>query len=366
MSDQPLLITKVGLSKLFLWMEAERLESYPETFSKFSVNSIYTKKTLATNTIGLLKNEAGEFIRDDFLNNLFGMERKNDNKVLIRGINALEKVSDELYKPTQMAIKIGQAYQKNDKMIWLNEFAKMIASFEIRTRLMLYLLGKGGYSLFFPTNRFFGMGTSRAELHGHGNTIHLFTDAGEEFNTLLQQHRWPALGPWWTHEIHTNEMEIASDFVFEGLRDPQPPTNKLNDRIKNSMFLMKYLDILVDQAGEWVVNPVQATAVLGEEIAQDFVEVEFDRSPLQHLQEWQANLKDELGFVIVSELVQRWKEFKSISMNEAEIEFDNWVRQQIYHGRIRILETHAGQPRLGRGLNGVETARKIRFEIMEA
>ena len=115
-----------------------------------------------------------------------------------------------------------------------------------------------------------------------------------------------------------------------------------------------------------MIDPVLATTIFGEDVAQDFVEVEFDRSPLQRLQEWQTNIKDELGFVIVSELVQQWKEYKSITTNEAEIDFDNWMRLQIYHGRIRILETHTGQPRLGRGLNGSETARKIRIEIMEA
>lgn len=366
MSDQPVLIPKIGLSKLFLWMEAERLESYPETFSKFSANSLYTKKTLATNTIGLIKNEAGEFVRDDFLINLFGMERKSDNKILIRGINALQKVSDEFYKPSQMAIEIGQAYHQNNKTVWLNGFAKMIACFEIRTRLMLYLLGKAGYSLFFPTDRFFGMGTSRAELHGHGNTIQLFANTGHEFNTLLQQHRWTALGPWWADEIHASEMEITNDFMFEGLRDPQPPTNKLNDRIKNSMFLMKYLDILVDQAGEWVVNPVQATAIFGEEVAQDFVEIAYVHGPIQHLQQWKSDIQDALGFVVVADLVQRWGKYKVLTITQAEQDFDEWMRLQIYQGRVRILETHAGQPRLGRGLFGDDTARKIRFDMVEA
>jgi hypothetical protein len=42
------------------------------------------------------------------------------------------------------------------------------------------------------------------------------------------------------------------------------------------------------------------------------------------------------------------------------------MRHQIYQGRVRILETHAGQPRLGRGLFGDDMARKIRFDLIEA
>lgn len=366
MSDQPLLITKVGLSKLFLWMEAERLESYPEAFSKLEYGRVYTKKTLATDAIGLIAAETGKFVRGDFLSNLYGLEVATDDKILIRGINALRQVSAGQYSPSLQAIEIGQAYAQKDKSAWLHGLAKLVSYYEIRTRLLLYLLGKAGGKLFFPGGDFFGSRSSHAVLSGVGSDIPLFADNSKQFNQLLQEYRWIALGSWWENEIKTHNMQLDHDFRFEGLRESNPPTNWLNTRLKNSLFLMKYLGILKNQAGGWEVDPVQATTIFGEDIAQDFVEVEFDRSPLQHLQEWQANLKDELGFVIVSELVQRWKEYKSISMNEAEIEFDNWMRQQIYHGSIRILETHAGQPRLGRGLNGVETARKIRFEIMEA
>jgi len=84
------------------------------------------------------------------------------------------------------------------------------------------------------------------------------------------------------------------------------------------------------------------------------------------LREWQATLKDEVGFVIVADLVEQWKEYQMLSTAQAEVEFDAWMRQQVYHGRVRILETHSGQPRLGRGLFGDDTARKIRFEVMEA
>ena len=366
MSEDAMIVKKIGLAKLYLWMEAARIESYPEAFALMKADTIYTKKTLALDALGLLPLETGKFVREDFLNNMFGLAKMNNEKVSIRGINALREVAPGQYEVDPLALEIGQAYRQKDKDAWLSGFTKMIACFEVRTRVLLYLLGKGGCELVFPEGDFFGPRAVRGVLVTPYQKIAIFMDNHKKFNELLQEYRWVALGPWWEKEITALGMGIAEDFRFEGLREKDPPTNVLSTRLKVSLFLMKHQGIIESQQGGWVVNPVRATSILGEEIAQDFVKVEFDRSPIQHLQDWQSNLQDELGYVVVSELVQRWKEYKSISINEAEIEFDNWIRQQIYHGRIRILETHAGQPRLGRGLNGVETARKIRFEIMEA
>jgi hypothetical protein len=74
---------------------------------------------------------------------------------------------------------------------------------------------------------------------------------------------------------------------------------------------------------------------------------------------------DELGFVVVADLVHQWAEYKSVSLSQAESEFDDWMRQQIYNGRIHILKSHPGQPRLGRGLFGDDNVRKIIIEISE-
>lgn len=368
MSEQPSLITKIGLNKLFLWMEAERLETYPESFAKLKSDQTYSKETLVE-IFGLIYKEgdtSSHPVRSDFLRNLYGLEVAIPTKVLIRGVNALQETEAGVYKPTAMAIEIGQAYLRRDEPLWTSGLAKMIACHEVRTRLMLYLLGKAGGRLVFSNGDFFGARSGGAEVFlANGNKVALFADGARGFNELLQTYSWNALGPWWVEEIRSKGLGIANDFIFEGLREPRPSTNKLNSRLKSSLFLMKYLGILESQADEWVVNPIQAAAILGEEIAQDFVVIEFDHSPIQRLQQWHDAIRDELGFVIVADLVQRWAEYKALPTPQAEIEFDAWMRQQIYHGRVHILETHAGQPRLGRGLYGDETARKIRIEIIE-
>jgi len=368
MSEQSGLISKIGLNKLFLWMEAERLESYPEAFAKLKLDKCYTKDSLVE-AFGLIykdDNTSLHPVRSDFLRNFYGLEINNTTKVSIRGINALEEIELGVYRPTAEAIDIGQAYLQRDETRWATGLAKMIARYEVRTRLFLYLLGKAGGRLAFPHGEFFGFRSGSAEVFfPNEKKVALFADSARGFNELLQTYHWNALGPFWAEEIQKNGLEITLDFTFEGLREPSPSTNKLNSRLKSSLFLMKYLGILECQAGEWIINPLQATTILGEAIAQDFVKIEFDHSPLHQLTSWQNALQDITGFVVVSDLVQRWAQSKSLPIPQAESEFDAWIRQQIYHGRVRILAIHAGQPRLGRGLYGDENARKIRFEISE-
>ncbi len=371
MSEPMQPITRIGLNKLFLWMEAERLESYPEAFARLQIGQKYTKDMLIKKVYGLIYNEKGASnhpVRSDFMYNLFGLEIAGPEKVSIRGINALREIEPKIFTPTPMALEIGQSYLRRDEPAWLEGLAKMIARYEVRTRLMLYLLGKGGYHLVFPRESFFGTGSNRAELINFDQRINPFIDKAEAFNFLLQDFREIALGRWWMDIIHAEGLEIGSDFVFEGLKKPNPPTNKLNDRLKISLFLMKYLGVIRNQGGEWTVNPVRMLEVLGPEIAQDFVPVEetsLPLTPLEWIKAWQSSAQDEAGFIVVSALVRQWAERKKIPLPQAEVELDDWMREQSYHGGVRITAMHPGQPRLGRGLYGDDGARKIKFEIIE-
>lgn len=371
MSDATQPITRIGLNKLFLWMEAERLESYPEAFARLQAGQKYTKGMLIKEVYGLIYNENGDPghpVRSDFMRNLFGLEIAGPEKVSIRGVNALREIEPKIFTPTPMALEIGQAYLRRDEPAWLEGLAKMIARYEVRTRLMLYLLGKGEARLVFPNEEFFGFASSHAELLQSEKKIALFAESAKAFNALLQEHRAVALGRWWTDAIYAEGLDISPEFVFEGLRDPTPPTNKINSRLKISLFLMKYLGIIQNQGREWTVNPIRMLEVLGPEIAQDFVpvdEISLPLTPLEWIKAWQSSAQDEAGYIVVNALVRQWAERKKIPLPQAEIELDAWMREQSYHGRMRIIAMHPGQPRLGRGLYGDDSARKIKFEIIE-
>ena len=371
MSEATQPITRIGLNKLFLWMEAERLESYPEAFAKLQAGQKYTKHMLIKEVYGLIYNDKGDSnhpVRSDFMHNLFGLEIAGPEKVSIRGINALREIEPNIYTSTPMALEIGQAYLRRDEPAWLQGLAKMIARYEVRTRLMLYLLGKGKGRLVFPSEEFFGFRSSHAELLLSEEKIVLFAESAKAFNTLLQEHRSVALGRWWTDLIYAEGLEVAPEFVFEGLKKPTPPINKLSDRLKISLFLMKYLGIIQNQGGEWTVNPTRMLEELGPEIAQDFAsidEISLPLTPFEWIKAWQSSAQDEAGFIVVSELVKEWAGRMNVPLSQAEVELDDWMREQSYHGRVRIIAMHPGQPRLGRGLYGDDGARKIKFEMIE-
>ena len=370
MSETTQPITRIGLNKLFLWMEAERLESYPEAFARLQAGQKYTKEMLIK-VYRLIYNEKGNpngLVRSDFMHNLFGLEIASPEKVSIRGVNALREIEPKVYTPTPMALEIGQAYLRRDEPAWLQGLAKMIARYEVRTRLMLYLLGNGESRLVFPRGVFFGMGSSHSELLQSDKRITLFADNAKAFNVLLQDYREVALGRWWTEIIYNEGYEIAPDFIFEGLKKPTPPINKLSDRLKISLFLMKYLGIIQNQGGEWAVNPIRMLEVLGPEIAQDFVsvdEISLPLTPFEWIKAWQSSTQDEAGFIVVSALAKEWAERMNVPLPQAEAELDAWMREQSYHGRVRIIAMHPGQLKLGRGLYGDDGARKIKFEMIE-
>lgn len=47
-------VKKIGLAKLSLWNETERIQTYPEAFAKLEKGRIYTRRELAEKVSGLI------------------------------------------------------------------------------------------------------------------------------------------------------------------------------------------------------------------------------------------------------------------------------------------------------------------------
>lgn len=379
-------LKKIGLAKLFLWSEAERIQAYPEAFANLDGSRLYTGHELAIEVFGLVeKREGGStqrnpkgsapgplktglYHREDPLKNCFGLDPLSDGKVVIRGINCLRKAGKDRFKATEEALAIGQGYKiGKDQDAWAVPLARQIARFEVRTRLFLDLLGREGCCLTFPAQDLFALPSVKARLIRGDESLAPFENQGEEFNRLLQKHRQVALGPWWRGELEHAGYQIDEAFRFEGIQGGPPPTNKLNSNIKASLFLMKYLGVLESRKGGWMVCPERAIEVLGEAIANDFIEAKGmtmqGHSPLSILKSLAGEIRDEGGFVIVSRLARSWASRNGVSSQKAQEAFDQFMREQIYEGTVRIAARHEGQPRHGRGLFGEERMRKIKLEF---
>jgi hypothetical protein len=363
-------IKAVGLAKLFLWPEAERIQTYPQAFANLTAGRVYTKRDIATDVFGLVykDGEASKPVRGNQIENCFGMEVISGEKVVVRGINALRQVGSDQFEASEAALAIGQAYTRNpdDEHSWAIPLAREMARYEVRTRLLLYLLGRGEWSLSFTTPEFYAFPSVSATLVREDESLALFGNNGQVFNRLLHEHRRVALGPWWEAEFAQAGYALSEEFHFEGIRGGPPSTNKLNSNLKSSLFLMKYLGVLESCHGGWVINNNQAAAVLGEAIARDSVETpdtEQAESPLASLKHLVDELQDGAGLIVVSDLAWRWTARNHVPPREAEAAFDQFMRQQIYEGTIRVVARHQGQPRHGRGLFGDGNARKIKLEF---
>ena len=360
-------IEQIGLAKLFLWNEAERIQTWPEAFGNLEEGREYSRRELAEEVFGLVYRSPkdGRPIRGDLMGNCFGFAKVSEEKVVIHGVNAFRITGRDRYLPNREAIEIGEAYKKGDEDRWTVPLARQIARFEVRTRLMLYLLGKGGGCLTFETPEFFALPTVRAKLVRDGETVALFENNCAEFNNLLREHRAAALGPWWERELGDADCRVSPDFRYTGMLKGLPSTNNLNSNIKGGLFLMKYLGVLESRMDGWTVCNEKALVILGEEIARDFVETETagGDSSLANLKQLVSRMRDNDGFVIASRLAKSWAAQNGVSANDAEEAFDRFMREQTWNGAVRITARHRGQPRHGRGLFGDDGARKIRIEI---
>ncbi|GIK36921.1 MAG: hypothetical protein BroJett011_07540 [Chloroflexota bacterium] len=369
-NDLSKFIKSVGLAKLFLWPEAERIQTYPEAFANLRPERVYTRQELVTHVFDLVykDEQVGRPVRGSHIENCFGLELVSGEKVVIRGLNALRQVGPDKYVATEAALQIGQSYRtETDEDDWAIMLARQLARFEIRTRLLLYLLGQGGWSLVFASPEFYAYPSVRARLEQAGESLALFQDNAAAFNRLLHQHRHVTLGPWWAAELAGLGYELDEGFCFESIPGGVPSTNKLSSALKSSLFLFKYLGILENAHGGWAVSATRAVDLLGAEIATDLVGVpqnNTQNNPLALLKQLADELHDDSGLVVVSHLARRWAGRNRIAPDEADLAFDQFMRQQLYEGAVRITLRHQGQPRHGRGLFGDETARKIKLEFL--
>lgn len=373
--DKPVSETKIlkeiGLAKLFLWSEAERIQTYPEAFTNLVPHQKYSKRTLASDVFNLIyaQHDKSRPVRSDQIRNLFGLEQVSDEKVVLRGINFIQSVEGNSYQASDEALEIGRVYRDNkesDK--WAILLANQIAKYEVRTRLLLYLIGLGGYHMVFPKQDFFTNPTSKTILEKDGDSIPLFKDKSAAFNLLLQEHRHVALGHWWGTEIESLGYEIDEHFIFQGLRGGPPATNKLNSHIKKSLFIMKYLGIIVPEDNRWILSNEQVINFLGISIARDFVEVtqlSFQKSPLEILKIVAYEIEDNDGYVVVSRLAHEWAIQMQLPVYNAAQELDEFIRKQLFEENLKIQARHQGQPRHGRGLNGDNQVRKIKLVFIQ-
>lgn len=377
-------ITRVGLTKLFLWSEAQRFQTYPKALARLAPDRTYTRQQIAEELFGLTYAGERKPKRENQITNIFGMVQIADDKLLIRGINLFRRItppgwqmvsgmkvwerdSDE-WAPTEAALALGAAYRQDAGGIrWQQMLAEQLARYEPRLRVLLYLLCRGR-ELRFETPVFFGGDSARALLTGD-TPFHLFENAGAAFNTLLIRHADVALGPWWQAEIRQAGFDLADGWHLEGAMNRQPSTNMINSALKTGLAIFAALGILVERDGSWRIEPAAFAQHLSADLVRDLFG-DTTRADLSPLAEWHRlaalirAVADVQGFIVVSEAAERWGEMNGVPTGERPTAFDQLVSRGIHEQRVVLVDRHPGQPRMGRGLFGDENMRMAKLRIL--
>ena len=238
------LVERVGLTKLFLWSEAQRFQTYPKALARLTSDRTYTRQQIAEELFGLTYADDRKPKREHLLTNAFGAIQIAEDKLLLRGINLFQRItphgwqmvsgmkvwerdSDE-WVPTEAALTLGTAYRQDPTGIhWQQMLGEQLGRYEPRVRVLLYLLGHG-HELRFETRSFFGGNSERATLTGDV-PFHLFDNEGAAFNTLLTEHAEVAVGPWWREEIMRSRLRVSGSLASR--RRYEPPAVYQQDQL---------------------------------------------------------------------------------------------------------------------------------------
>jgi hypothetical protein len=378
-------IARLGLTKLFLWSEAERFQTYPQAMARLVPGRTYTRRQVAGQLMQLAYEQGKDKpIRESQTYNLFGFVQVGPDKLLIKGINLLHRVtphgphnvsgltvweqaSDE-WVPTEAALQMGEAYRLSPgDLRWKHLLAGQLARYEPRTRVLLHLLSHG-HALRFGSPGYFAGNTQRAQLVGE-NTYALFGEQGAAFNRILFDHAEVAIGPWWREEIEAAGFELAEDYKLEGAMNRPPSTNKVNSALKTALYVFYALDILVEEDGFWFVDADALARHLSPETASDLLGRAYVH-PLDLSDEWVRlsyvvdEMADERGFFVASEAAERWGELSDLPPGERLMAFDALIRRGIFDERVEVLDRHPGQPRMGRGLLDDDNMRMVKLRVL--
>ena len=385
-------IARLGLTKLFLWSEAERFQTYPYAMARLTPGRTYTRQQIGTELFGLIYAGDRKPRRENLVSNLFGMLQIGRDKLLLRGINLFRRVtpngshrvsgitvweqaSDE-WMPTEVALQMGEAYRQSpDDLRWKRLLAEQLARYEPRTRVLLYLLSHG-YALRFGSPGYFAGNTQQAQLVRKETsevkdegTYELFGEKGAAFNRLLFDHVEVAIGPWWREEIEVAGFELVEDYRLEGAMNRPPSTNYVNSALKTALYVFYALGILVSDDEQWSIDAKALAQHRNPETAGDLLGETYVR-PLDLSDEWVRlsyvvnELADERGYVVASEAAERWGELSDLPVNERLMAFDTLIRRGVFEERVQVLDRHPGQPRMGRGLLDDDNMRMVKLRVL--
>ena len=361
---------RIALPKLFLWSETSRIQEYPAALARAVPGRIYTRLEVERELFDIVptlefKGGAPRGRRTDGILNSYGLERSG-NRFRINGIDLLRRQGDGL-TPTESGLLLGELFRgdpggKN----WVIALGRQILVREPRTRLLISLL-LNGYSLEVSVVGTSPTGTLSL-IDTHGIAIRVHSSDCVAYNDLLAANAEVALGPLWRGDIASHGG--LGPIQWEGVQGGTPSLSHLPVALKKSLAVLFHLGLFSGHGQEWRLEAADVQAMFGDDVLNGFgltlPRPQMMLSPDQAFAQALAEAHDPDGFVTVSRVADSFGRMLGLPSGDRPLALDQFVRAAMYDDRLRILERHAGQPRMGRGLFGENDSRRVRIDFHTA
>jgi hypothetical protein len=358
---------RVALPKLFLWNEAGRIQEYPEALSRAQAGRVYTRIEVERELFDIVptmefRSGAPRGRRTDGIVNTRGIERSG-KRFRINGIDLFRK-KGKGWIATAAGLKLGEAFRTDPRgKAWEFALTRQLLEREPRTRLIVALLLQD-----FTVDVLVAGTTPTGSLgivSPEGRLMEIGWRECTEFNRLLREYSETALGPYWRADL----VALGGDgpILWEGMHGGDPSTDHLSTALKKVLGLFLNVGLLNGGGRCWRIDPERIQTELGGEILNTFGPIRQVVNEVltedQAFSRALADTADPEGFVIVSRLADRFGELLGVAQPDRTTALDAFARAAIYHDRLRILERHTGQPRMGRGLFGENETRRVRLDF---
>ena len=164
-------ILTISLTRLILWSDPTRIQSWPALISKvpFDVSSTSLMnfgRLFITERMTDPKHSAAEMIT----RNLPGIEQIGEN-IVLKGVGLLERRGKE-YRLSKEGKMISDAYKSDPQGLdWVKLLAILLLTKEPRTRILIKMLSTRGSSLQFEKESWFGGSTQKATIQYQDGTV---------------------------------------------------------------------------------------------------------------------------------------------------------------------------------------------------
>lgn len=344
------------------WVESGNFELWPEILSCLpaEMTTLNVKQMAQQYLSKDLFDSAGNPGKSREIFGLMGLAVPHKGYPEIRGVNCIA-INKSGMVLTSAALELVEAYRS--KGAWELLLARQLLRYSPRCRVIIYLLGQGGYLV--VTGKL-PQKLSRAELHYNERVFYPFHNQPQknDMNYLLQDFHQEALGPYWLQDLKDAGISLDEDWQFTGILDQHPSCTNMSTMMRPVFTLLLYLEWLIPaEDGIYRLNFARLTADLADEELFTTVTNE-SLSVYAWLQKLIDEQQDRRGFVVTETVMQDLQRQCFPDWDTGMERFiDYFITQGVNEGKLQILAHESGQPRHGRGYLGKREYQLLKLNV---